>query len=182
MKQKHTESWPCHTHTWTRTHTQTHMGLPVDALLNTKLTSLVARSRSSLSLSLSVYLCAKMHFCMQHNRNRCGRFNINAVTNDAAKPLCQLSLHAICVSACVCMRVCVCVHCGHYNEIRLQFKRSTFYDHSPCCCYCCCCRHCFCSVPLLLLFFCFGHFRFCCGHYKRALCHRTVRNCSSWQQ
>lgn len=52
---------------------------------------------------LHVYLCAKMHFCIQHNRNRCGRFNINAVTNGRHPSF----------SALVC--------CGHYSELRSHF-------------------------------------------------------------
>jgi len=60
---------------------------------------------------LYVYLCAKMHFCIQHNRNRCGRFNINAVTNGGAPPF------AAPVFPCV--PVCVC--CGHYSELRSHF-------------------------------------------------------------
>lgn len=64
----------------------------------------------------------------------------------------------ICLCVFVRMRaVCVCVHCGHYNEILLQFKRRstiwlcrTFYGHRPCCSRCSCpivavtvCRCCF---------------------------------------
>jgi len=59
---------------------------------------------------------------MKQNRNRCGRFNINAVTNDAPNPWVPLF-----ASVCVCGFLCVCVHCGHYNEIRLQFKRHAYF-------------------------------------------------------
>lgn len=44
---------------------------------------------------LHVYLCAKMHFCIQHNRNRCGRFNINAVTNGRRLLFCPCVLRSL---------------------------------------------------------------------------------------
>lgn len=118
-----------------------------------------ARRRSLINPSstvLYVYLCAKMHFCIQHNRNRCGRFNINAVANvvpPMPAPPCFGLYSAF---------VCVC--CGHYSELHSQFawvcEGGVFLRPRLCVCVCLP----VCPPPAAWQFAVFiflGHFRFC---------------------
>lgn len=83
-----------------------------------------------------MFICARkciFAYNIQHNRNRCGRFNINAVTNGGPP-------FPVCVSVCV---------RGHYSELRL-----------PVCVFlwsCICPPVCAPSLPVFFL----GHFRFC---------------------